>query len=343
MKSDIFGLDIGSTSIKAVWLNHEKETFSFLSALSCQAPIPGLQSESPFDHQEVAQAINKLITDAKIYTNKVSIALAENHIFTKVIDMPVLSDKELSSAIYWEAEEHIPAPIDTLSLAWSILKKPPQVNTSQRMQVLLVAAPLKLIKKYQSILELAGLSVVAIESEMLSIIRSLFRTPSSPTSIILNIGTLSTSIAIVQSGVINFNYSIPLGGMAMTRSIASAFGLDTKQAEEYKRTYGLSTKNLSGKVGVAIRPIFSNILIEIKKAIAYHNEKDKNNFPISQIVLVGGSANLPGVDVYLVENIGIETVVANPWKTLGISNIPSQLMKLGPEYAIATGLAIKEL
>lgn len=342
MKSSTFGLDIGISKIKAVWLSKEKEVISFNSALAVPTPSPGIQSESPFDHQELAQAVSKLISDAKITANKVSIALPENHIFTKVIEMPILSEKELSSAIYWEAEEHIPAPMETMSLAWSILKRARQSQNEQRMQVLLVAAPNQLIKRYQSILELAGLSIVAVETETLSIIRGLFREPNPPTSVVLNIGSMNTSLSIIQQGAIVFNYSIPLGGVAMTRSISSDFGLNITQAEEYKRTYGLSDKNLGGKVATAIEPIFINILTELKKAIEFYNERYKNESPITQILLTGGSANLPGIDLYFVKNIGIETVIANPWKMLNIAGVPNSLLPLGPEYAVACGLALKE-
>ncbi len=342
MKTDIFGLDIGSSKIKAVWLRSEKETLLYGSAISVDTPSPGIQSESPFDHQELAQVINKLVTDAKIPTNKVTIALPENHIFTKVIDMPMLSDKELSSAIYWGAEEHIPASMDTMSLGWSIIKKPRVAGPDQKMQVLLVAAPIQLIKRYQTILELAGLSVVAVESETLAAIRGVFRSPTPPTSIIMSIGSLNTSLSIVQGGVIVFNYSIPLGGVAMTRAIASDFGLNITQAEEYKKTYGLSDKNLGGKVGSALNPIFSNILIELKKAITFYNEKYKNESPITQILLSGASANLPGIDIYFVKNIGLETVIANPWKMLNISGVPPQFQQTGPEFTIACGLALKD-
>ncbi len=342
MKSNSFGLDIGTSKIKAVWLNRENDALSYNSAISVPNPSPGIQSESPFDHQELAQTISKLVTDAKITTNKVNIALPEHHIFTKVIDMPVLSDKELSSAIYWEAEEHVPAAIDTMTLDWIILKRPKEVITEEKMQVLLVAAPNQLIRRYQTILELAGLSVVAVETETLSIIRGIIKSHNSLTSLIINIGSLNTSLSIAQSGVIVFNYSIPLGGVALTHAIASNFGLNTSQAEEYKKTYGFSDKSLDGKVGIAIEPIFANIISEVKKAIAFYSEKYKNESPISQILLTGGSANLPGIDIYFVKNIGIETVTANPWKMLNIANVPKALEPLGPEYVIACGLAIKE-
>lgn len=342
MKSNTFGLDIGTSNIKAVFLNKDGNVFSYNASLSTPTPSPGMQSESPFDHQEIAKVINKLVSDAKITTNKVNIALPEHNIFTKVIDMPVLSEKELSSAIYWEAEQHIPAPMDTMTLAWNVLKRPRDLGSDQKMQVLIVAAPNQIIKRYQAILELAGLSVVAVETETLSIVRCVTKGYSNLTTIIMNIGSLNTSLSIVQNGIIVFNYSIPLGGIALTRAIASDFGLSLDQAEEYKRTYGFSDKNLSGKVGHAIEPIFTNILTEVKKAVAFYNEKYKSDSPITQVLLTGGTANLPGLDLYFVKNIGIETAILNPWKVLGITGIPKQLEQLGPEYAVACGLAIKE-
>src|SRR6185437_9467099 len=260
MKSNAFGLDIGTTSMKVVWLNRDNNTISYNTSLITPTPVQGLQSESPFDHQEMAQIINKLVIDAKITTNDVNIALPENHAFTKVIEMPTLSDNELSNAIYWEAEQYIPVPLDSVVLAWNKLRTLKGPLPDEKMQVLLVAAPKELIKRYQTILDLAGLSIVSIETEILAIIRSLISSKNSPTSLVANIGAMSTTLGIVQDGLLVFNYSIPLGGIALTRAIASDFGLQLAQAEEYKRVYGLSDKNFGGKVGKAIEPILTSLL-----------------------------------------------------------------------------------
>lgn len=342
MKSNAFGLDIGTNTIKVVWVDHDKNATSYISSLSVPTPAAGMQSESPFDHQEMAQVINKLVIDAKITTNNVNIALPENHAFTKVVDMPVLSDKELSSAIYWEAEQYIPMPLDTVTLAWSKLEPVKTKMNDDRMQVLLVAASKDLIKRYQTILELAGLSIVSVETEILSVIRSLIPINNSPTSLIANIGALSTTLGIVQNGIIVFNYSVPLGGIALTRAIASDFGLQVDQAEEYKRVYGLSDKNFGGKVRQAIEPILTALLIEVKKALTFYTDKYKNENPITQILLTGGGSNLPGLGVYFAQNIGLEAVLANPWKMLNIHNVPQAVEAKGPEYSVAVGLALKE-
>jgi type IV pilus assembly protein PilM len=342
MKSNSFGLDIGTSSIKFVWLDREKNMLQYASAFFAPSPPVGIQSESPLDHQEMAQFIKKYMTQAKITTNNVNIALPESQVFTKVIDMPLLSDKEVSNAIYWEAEQYIPAQLDTMTLDWSILRRPFETTSTQKMQVLLVAAPLQLVKRYQSILDLAGLSLVSVETEILSVIRSLIPRTNSPTSLVMHMGSLSTSLAIIQNGIMVFNYTIPLGGIAMTRGIAADFGLSPSQAEEYKKVYGLSDKNFGGKVRKAIEPILTEIVSEVRKAMAFYNEKYKSESPISQILLTGGGAALPGIDLYLVQAISVETVIANPWKLLNIQNVPEAVAVHGAEYSVAIGLALKE-
>ena len=342
MKNAIFGLDIGITTMRVSWLAVDKKNIKYLSSLSAATPQKGMTSESPFDHQEMAAAINKLVIDAKIATNNVSVALPESKVYTKVIDMPNLSEKELSSAIYWEAEQYIPAPLDTMTLDWSILKRPKSGDTATKMQVLLVAAPITIIKRYQTILELAGLSIAGIETEILSVIRSVVADESFPTTLIMNIGALSTSLSIVQNGSVVFTYIIPLGGIALTRAIASDFGFALPQAEEYKKIYGLMDKDFGGKISNAIQPVLSSMAVEVKKAINFYTDKYKNESPIVQLLLTGGSASLAGIGSYFVQNVGVETVIANPWKMLNIQGVPADMETRGPEFAVSIGLALKD-
>lgn len=335
-----FGLDIGTTEIKVAWIGRQGNNYVYKSCLSVPTPTQSMASESSFDHQEIAKIINKLVIDAKISTNSVNISLPESKVFTKVIDMPAISEKELSNAIYWEAEQYIPAPLETITLDWSILRKP--TAPGQKMQVLLVGAPTDLIKKYQSILGMAGLQVASVDTEALSVIRSIVSNDNFPTTLIANIGAMTTSLVIIQKGIIVFNYSIPLGGIAMSRAIAADFGFSQEQAEEYKKTYGLSDRNFGGKVGAAIQPILTGMITEVKKAIAFYADRYKNESPITQTLLTGGSSNLPGIVVYFAQNIGTETSMGNPWNLLNIQNVPKEMEGRGPQFAVAIGLALKE-
>ncbi len=339
MKNKIFGLDIGATTIKAVWFDHEEKDYFLNAVLALPTPEKGMQSESPIDQEEMADAIRKIVHDGNISVRGVNIALPETQVYTRVIEMPPLSDKELSSAIYWEAEQYIPVSLDVITLDYRILRRPDQTNNATHMDVLLVGAPTRLIEKYEQILGLAGLTVASVETEILSAIRSVTAASQFPTSIIVNIGAISTSLAIIYEGLLMFTYTVPVGGMAISRAIAIDFGFSFSQAEEYKKTYGLSGE---GKIGKTTEAIVFSIVEEVKKAIVFFNRKYPNN-QVAQIVLSGGSALLPGIEEFFTSNTGIETVPAHPWNILSTQeNLPAEIISGAASYAIAVGLAMRD-
>lgn len=339
---NIFGLDIGATSMKIVYVTKNKDGVQLQSCLTTVTPAKGMLSESAFDQQEMSQAIQRLMVEAHVPSKLVNIALPENQVFTKVIDMPVLSDKELSSAIYWEAEQHIPAPLATMTLDYKVLQRQQSSQATPKMQVLLVGAPTTLIRRYQSILEMTGLTINAVETEILSVIRALASGNMSAVQLLVNIGALSTSLAIIQKGILVFSYTIPLGGLAMDRAIASNFGFTPAQAEEYKKVYGIADQSLGGKISQALQPILVSMLTEVKKALTYYSEKYSNENPITQIILTGGTSLLPGIDVFFVKNCGIETSIGNPWKSVPVGQVPPALLEQGPRFSVAVGLAMRQ-
>lgn len=347
MKNRTFGLDIGTSVMKTVWLSEMNGRYLLNAASMMPSPTKGMMSESPLDEEEMAHAIKNIVLNSKIQTKYVNVALPENQVYTRVLEMPVLSDKELSSAIYWEAEQYIPIPLENVALDWKVLKRPTKEEYDTKMQVLLVGAPQILIDKYQKILEMAGLVINSVETEILAVVRVLIYPDFNasnieiPNTLIMSIGSLSTSIAIVKNGIIVFTYSIPVGGAAMNRAIASDFGITLQQAEEYKKVYGVSDKNLEGKIGKASKPILMSIVSELKKALVFYNEKYKDS-PIRQIILSGGSAKLPGLDLFFAQNCGIETAIANPWKILVNQDLPKDLLDNSSDYAIAVGLGMRE-
>lgn len=346
--NNAFGLDIGATSIKAVWLSKQKNGFLLNSCNFAPTPAKGMLSESPLDKEEMAHTIKKAVDDAKITTKNVNLALPENQVYTKVIEMPALSDKELSLAINWEAEQYIPVPLSSISLVWTVLN-PSKKNlkpSNNKIQVLVVGAPTAIIDKYQKLLAMCGLNAVAVETEILSVIRTLTYQREGAAnflpSIILSIGAMSTSLALIKDGIVIFTYSVSVGGVAINRAIEADLGLSLMQAEEYKKVYGISKGGPSDKIGKVILPILNSILSEVKKVMIFYSQKYKDDIPIQQIILSGGTAKLPGLDLFFAQDCGIETVIADPWSVL------AQDQKLSPEvrskacdFTVAIGLAMR--
>ncbi len=328
--------------MKAVWLSEEKSKFSLSSIVQSQMPSKGILSESPFDQEAMAQSIKQILTQGKITTPYVNIALPDSQVYTRVIEMPYLTDAELNSAIYWEAEQYIPLPLNSVTLDWVVLEKPDNpIMGSSKMQVLLVGSPTVLLNKYQKILAMAGLTINVVETEILSTIRP-FVQENAPNRIIVNIGDVSTSFAIIKNGVIVFSYSVSTGGIAITRAIASDFGLDISTAEEYKKTFSILQGGTGGKIGKATAPILMSIITEIKKALAFYAEKYQGEMSIKQIVISGANARLYEIDLFFAQNCGIETITANPFDELGIdtSGLPKEIIERASDFTVAVGLGM---
>lgn len=335
------GLDIGSHTIKVICLQKRSVKEYWLQAAGI-APTPpkGLISDSQADLEAVSVVIKKLILESKTNVRQVNASLPESQIFTRVIEMPQLTEAELGTAIKWEAEQYIPMPLNEVKMDYVILTSD-QKGKDGKMEVLLVAAPLSLIDKYRKVLEMSGLEPISLEPEIIAISRSLGGEGKMPI-LIINLGAATTDISITKGGVFTFTRSIASGGEALARAVAKEMGFELSQAEEYKRTYGLEEDKLEGKILAAVKPIFDTVIEEIKRALIFYQGKYPDE-PIKIVSLCGGTAKLPGLVVYLAQNLGIETQVGDPWTRVGKDRkLFPKIEEEGPVFAVAIGLAMKE-
>ena len=86
----------------------------------------------------------------------------------------------------------------------------------------------------------------------------------------------------------------------------------------------------------------NSILGEIKKSIAFYSQKYRDDAPIRQIILCGGTAKLPGIELFFANNSGIETAIASPWRILASQQVPKEILDNASDYTIAVGLAMRD-
>lgn len=334
------GIDLGSNTIKIVEL--EKTGNLWVLAGSGVVNYPREPIESLNDEKSLAalsQVIKKLHKEAKIASKNVAISLPENQVFTRTIRFPLLSESEIASAIKWEAEQYVPIPISEAVIQHKIIEKN-EKSSPPEVIVLLVAAPLNLVQKYLHLFELAGLNVDFVETELLSLVRAL--APIDQTVLLLDFGNSSTDIAIAKNANLVFSRSIPVAGQALTRTLAKSLQVEEVQAEEYKKTYGLSKGMLEGKVGQVLIPVLNTITDEIKKAIHFYQTEEKGGAP-KTIFISGGSSGLVELTPYLTKQLGLEVIVANPFNGVKVdSEATKALVNFAPLYCIAVGLAKRE-
>lgn len=336
----IIGLDIGSHSIKLVEIGRQKNEAVLVVAGSVPTPPKALAGAAPEDIEAIAKVVQKLWKEAGAKTKNVNIALPESQVFTRVIEVPELSPRELTSAIKWEAEQYIPLPLDQVTVDFTILRSAKETGTN-KMDVLLVASPKTLVEKYVTILEYADLIPVAVETEIIAASRALIRSAGTVRTVMMvSLGAQTTDLAIARNGILSFTRSISAGGAALSRAVAQSFGFELPQAEEFKRTYGLEKDKLEGKILTSVKPIMDTIIAEVKRAVAFYQEKYKEE-QVGVVILSGGTAKVPGMVVYVAENLGIEVQIANPWLGIVREERFRVLEAEGPVFSVAVGLALR--
>lgn len=333
------GIDIGSKSIKVVELVRDGKGWRLKA--SGVVGYNGLAPEyakEPKDMVVVAEALKKLVKEAKVSTRDVNISLPEHSVYTRTIKFPPLTDAEIASAVKWEAEQYIPIPLSDAVLQHQIIERKENVSPPH-VSVLLVAVLRDIVEKYSKVVEMAKLNLVTVETELMSIVRSL-ATDDTPV-LIADLGARSTDIAIAKNGQLFFSRSLQTAGEAFTRAIVQTLGIDETQAEEYKKTYGLNNTQLEGKIKGALEPVFRMVADEMKKAISYYQSSEQGESPRS-IILTGGSAAMPEVATLLTRLLNIEVVVGNPFTKVFVApEAVNALSGYAPLYAAAVGLAMR--
>lgn len=334
------GLDIGSKTIKVIELSKERGRFSLLAS-----GIFAHRSKTPESFKEdkefvdLAQGIKKLFREAKISSKEVAISLPETQVYTRTVKYPLLTDEEVASAVKWEAEQYIPIPVAEAIVQHKIIERredttPPQVS------VLLIAAPRALVEKYARVVEMAGLYLDAVETDLLALVRAL--APTNSTALLLDFGARSTDIAIARRGQLIFSRSIPTSGDAFTRALSQTLGIEELQAEEYKRTYGLNPNQLEGKIKTSLEPLLGLVSDEIRKAIHFYASEEKGDTP-NQVILSGGSSGMPALASSLTKLLNLEVVIGNPFSKIELEpEVARSLAGYAHFYGIAVGLAMRE-
>jgi len=337
---EFFGLDIGNHSLKVVQVRYLGPDTVQLLKLSKADIAQGLINNTEVN--TLADEIKRLRDSSGISTKKVVIALPESSVFSRLILLPEVEENKLEQAIYYEAKQYLPVPVEDVQLEWI------PVNRSQSegkvfVQYLLVAAPKKIVGQYVDLMTLAGLDPIAIETETVATARSYtYNQDFTEGVLVMDFGGSNTDISVIKGKNVIFSQSIGNGSDVLTKSLASEFNLDMMQAEQYKRIYGLLKDQADGKIATALDPMMKIITNEINKTINYFKEHLRENTP-TQIYIVGDGARLPGLAEYLVQSLGIPAVVNDPVLSLRIDDkLRAEITQMSTVgFSVALGLALK--
>lgn len=227
---------------------------------------------------EVTQ-IKKLVETLNITKKNVNLIIPDALTYSQIISMPLLNEKELISAIKYQADQFIPMPIEETNIDIEVID---ENQKEKKTLLLIVAAPKKVIEKIQTTVELAGLKPESVENELSSNSRFLatfnknilnqYKISPDKGVVIVNLDNNSTSLAYFSPGqlLIRESHHLSIGYQLFLKETQVNTNTDIKKAEEILKIF--DKKNSSSyPVDTIVQPLVKEFANELKIFISKYN------------------------------------------------------------------------
>lgn len=359
--TSVIGVDIGSSSIKIVQLRASHgaailETYGEIAVGPYTKQAVGKAVR--LTPEKLAEALSDLMREANVTSRLGGISIPFSSSLVTVLDLPKVDADSLKRMIPIEARKYIPLPVSEVTLDWSVI---PQEEGEQSafdqlqdksvfrprgQEVLMVAIHNSILNAYQTMTAAANITVSFYEIEIFSAIRSVIEHGIAP-MLVVDIGASTTKIYVVERGIVRLTHLVSEGGQHMSEILQRSLEWEFEKAERVKRERGLmdtsaysATENM--KIKEALLSTLSRVFSEINRVLLSYGQRYNKN--VSQVVLMGGGASLPGLQSIAQSSLNADVHVANPFShTEAPAFLEEVLREIGPGFAVAVGLALRKL
>lgn len=339
-KQPLIGVDISSTSVKVLELSRGGGGYRVESYAVEPLPTNAVVEKNISDVDAVGNTLRKALKRCGSKAHLCAIAVPASAAISKLITMPAnLTEAELEGQIQVEADQYIPYALDEVNLDFEVLGA--SEGNPDTMDVLLAASRTENVEVRTSAVELAGTTpqIVDIESYAMEGACQLLG-DIDPEAIVavIDIGATMTSINVMHQNHLIYTREQAFGGRQLTEEIMRRFGLSYDEAGLAKKEGGLP----DNYVPEVLEPFKETMAQQVNRLLQFFYAASQYN-EVSNIILAGGCASIPGMDELIGSQTGTPTSIANPFTGMSFSSRISQ-QRLGndaPAMMIACGLALR--
>lgn len=343
----LIGIDISSTAVKMVELaengrgNYKLEGYS-MAPLAKDVIVDGNIN----DLEKVAEAMKlawKLLGSRE---KRAALALPAAAVISKKVLMAAdLREEDMEMQVEAEANQYIPFSLDEVNIDFQVIGPAP--NSPDEVEVLIAASRKEKIEDRVAAAEGAGMKVTVMDVETYAteaaytlVSGQLPNAGREQTVMIVDLGASMMHINVLHDNKSVYTREQSFGGGQLTQEIQRRFGLSVEEAEIAKRKGGLP-ESYEHEV---LQPFMQSLAMEIARALQFFTSSTQYN-RVDHIVLAGGCAAIPAVDVMVQDRTQVNTIVANPFHNMAInSKLKQQQIAIdAPALLIACGLAMRGL
>jgi len=342
----VLGVDIGTVSIKMVELARKGETVSLenygmvATREYLRRPNAVIQTSSlKLSVRDTAPMLETIVREMRPKAKRVIASVPSFASFAVPIEMPLMTREETEKSIGFQAQRFIPMPVTEVTFEWEKVGEYETTDGRKTQRVLIVAVPNDLVKLYRELFHSAGLTLAALEVEYAALARACL-VPGGRRTMLIDIGAESTTITIVEGAAVRAVAQADYGSVILTQALARSLGISEVRAEELKRRRGLSMGEGERELSTSLLPFLDVIIRECERARSAYERTAKVS--VERFMLVGGGANLVGIEQYFAARLNLPHEQARPFaKVRYAEELEPAMRTLSHDLALATGLALK--
>ena len=338
-RPQVIGVDIGSSSVKVVEVKRVGSSYQLVGFGVTEIPTGAIEGGEIRNSGRVQAAIRAALNNAKVDTKDAVIGVSGGSVIAKRVKVPKMSQAELEESIRWEAEQHIPFDTDDVNLDFQIMG-----SGGQEIEVMLVAVKKGRVESFVEVAEAAGMNVLVVDADVFALENQYevnYPELKGEVVALVNVGAEVTNTNIIQRGNCVYARDILFGGRQIVGALGRRLGIDAAQAEPLLRdpeaggSFGSEVENVSDSVTMELGN-------EIQRTLDYFGTTGEHE-RISQILLAGGCALLPGLRERLTNQWGIDVGIMDPFRRVqgGADVSMDEVKAIAPRLAVAMGLAIR--
>ncbi|GAA3440878.1 type IV pilus assembly protein PilM [Planomonospora venezuelensis] len=300
------GLDIGSTSIRAVETTRGKDGPVITNIGQIPLPPGAVQGGVVHDAKAVTTELKRLWAATRFRSRKVVLGVTTPQVVVREMSVNNLPAREMRAALPFQVRDAMPLPVERSLLDFFPLEDP---GGQETVRGLLVAAPKDVVTAAVHAVEQAGLHVERVDLASFALLRAAARLDEQVEAIV-DIGARTTIVVVHTDGVPLIVRTIPRGGAEVTETVAARLGIEPWQAEDLKCRVGVRDDQGAENAEV-VREAARPLINEIRNSFAYLGSGNRPT-QVARMVLSGGGSLMPGLVETLHTQLGIEVSFADP-------------------------------
>jgi len=342
MTQAIMGLDLGSSSAKAVCLRKGWTGLEWAGGYQLDLSRPGGSFDGGI---EGLAGVKDWIAEHRSPEDRVVVSLPAHRISIRTLTLPFSDPRKFEKVVPFEIEALLPYPLEEVVVDYQVID-----SKDGKTSLLVAAAPRVLVGNYLSQLAQAGIDPEAVELDglaLMNLVRYVFPdgsalSGSSGDRVVLDLGASKTVVCILRRGQAVFVRTILHGGLDLTTALSESCGIPPEEAEEWKRQAGLLDEGVSRLhqkgVSLAIRRALEPLISDLARTVHVFqaNESPDGGSPLNEWALYGGGSKLKGLDAHLASELGVQISSLAPKMASGNGTV------WDPAFAHGLGLALKE-